>query len=94
MNDNRITSLGHPKASADAATKRWVTQQLKDGIKDIEALESEYNQMRGNVTRMKKDYDETIKDLVKHVNELDKQIIKLRGEIDALRMFINLKHSG
>ena len=30
MNDNRITFLGPPKASADAATKRWVNQQLED----------------------------------------------------------------
>ena len=93
MNDNRITSLGPPKASADAATKRWVNQQLKDGVKDIEALESENNQMKSDVARMKREYDKTFKDLVKNVNNLDKQIIKLQDEIDGLRVFVKLKHS-
>ncbi|CAG2242583.1 unnamed protein product [Mytilus edulis] len=39
MNDYCITCLGIPRDSSDAVTKRWVTQQLKDGIKDIDELE-------------------------------------------------------
>ena len=66
MNDNRITSLGYPKESLDAVTKRWVTQQLKDGMKDLEDLESECNQLRMETKRTQKE----IKDLAKKLMTL------------------------
>ena len=67
MNDNRITSLGHPKESSDAVTKRWVTQQLKDGMKDLEDLESECNQLQMETKRTQKE----IKDLTKKLMALE-----------------------
>ena len=58
MNDNRITSLGAPKASADAATKRWVNQQLKDGMADVDAMETEIEQIRATLNQLQKDINE------------------------------------
>lgn len=40
MNDNRITNLKPPSHGADAATTRWVIQQVKDSISKTEALQS------------------------------------------------------
>ena len=57
MNDNRITSLGAPKASADAATKRWVNQQLKDGMADVDEIETEIEQIRATLGQPQKDFE-------------------------------------
>ena len=56
-NDNRITSLGPPKASTDAATKRWVNQQLKDCMTDVETMENEIEQIRATLNQRQKDID-------------------------------------
>ena len=61
MNDNRITSLGPPKASADAATKRWVNQQLKDGMADLSAMETEIEKIWEARNQLQKDIDELAK---------------------------------
>ena len=65
MNDNRITSLGLPRDSSDAVTKRWVNQQMKDGMKDLEELDSEMKQMQMAIKRMQREYEASIKDLTK-----------------------------
>ncbi|VDI33806.1 Hypothetical predicted protein [Mytilus galloprovincialis] len=65
MNDNRITSLGHPKDSSDAVTKRWVTQQLKDGMKDLDELESVCKQIQMTIKRLKRDFESSSKELTK-----------------------------
>ena len=136
MNDNRITSLGAPKASADAATKRWVNQQLKDGMKDLEELDSEMKQMQMAIKRMQREYEASIKDLTKKLmtvedgkvdksecvstngglmtTDLDMQKYhvlnlplpradnepitkalydRLQQDLDALRVFVELKHA-
>ncbi|CAC5388190.1 unnamed protein product [Mytilus coruscus] len=54
MNDHRITSLGIPRDSSDAVTKRWVTQQLKDGIKDIDELEEALTATSKEIQALKK----------------------------------------
>ena len=55
MNNNRITSLRAPKDSADAATKQWVNQQLKDGMADVNAMETEIEQIRATLNQLQKD---------------------------------------
>ena len=65
MNDNRITSLGLPRDSSDAVTKRWVNQQMKDGMKDLEELDSEMKQLQMTIKRMQRKYEASIKDLTK-----------------------------
>ena len=57
MNDNRITFLGPPKASADAATKRWVNQQLEDGMADVGAMETEIEKIWAALSQLQKDID-------------------------------------
>ncbi|CAC5388223.1 unnamed protein product [Mytilus coruscus] len=54
MNDHRITSLGIPRDSSDAVTKRWVTQQLKYGIKDIDKLEEALTATSKEIQALKK----------------------------------------
>lgn len=70
MNDNRITSLGHPKESSDAVTIQWMTQQLKDGMKDIDDLESEFDQRKMEMKRLQEEYDASITGLTKKLTAL------------------------
>ena len=76
MNDNRITSLGLPRDSSDAVTKRWVNQQMKDGMKDLEELDSEMKQLQMTIKRMQREYEASIKDLTK------KMMIVEDGKVD------------
>ena len=76
MNDNRITSLGLPRDSSDAVTKRWVNQQMKDGMKDLEELDSEMKQLQMTIKRMQREYVASIKDLTK------KMMIVEDGKVD------------
>ncbi|VDH89811.1 Hypothetical predicted protein [Mytilus galloprovincialis] len=57
MNDNRITSLGLPRDSSDAVTKRWVNLQLKDGVKAIDELEVELGATQKSIEAEKKRLD-------------------------------------
>lgn len=51
MNDNRITNLKYPSHGTDAATKRWVLQQVKDYMKQLQLqLQSQCNQINGYKT--------------------------------------------
>ena len=136
MNDNRITSLGLPRDSSDAVTKRWVNQQMKDGMKDLEELDSEMKQMQMAIKRMQREYEASIKDLTKKLmivedgkvdksecvstngglmtTDLDMQKYhvlnlplprtdnepitkalydRLQQDLDALRVFVELKHA-
>lgn len=54
MNDNRITSRGHHTDSSNAVAKRWMTQQLKDGIKDINELETALEAISKELEAIKK----------------------------------------
>ena len=65
MNDNRITSLGCPKYSLDAVAKRWVNQQLKDGMKDIDEFDSVCKRIQMTIKQMQTEYDSSIKELTK-----------------------------
>ncbi|VDI51896.1 Hypothetical predicted protein [Mytilus galloprovincialis] len=65
MNDNRITSLGHHKNSSDAVTKRWLTQQMKDGIKDINDLEAALEAISKELEAAKKQLNVIEKDVAK-----------------------------
>ncbi|CAG2185264.1 unnamed protein product [Mytilus edulis] len=65
MYDNRITSLGHPKDSSDAVAKRWVTQQMKDDIKDIIDLEAALESISKELEAMKKQLNVIEKDVAK-----------------------------
>ena len=55
----------YPQGSSDAVTKRWVNQQMKDGMKDLEELDLEMKQMQMTIKRMQMEYDTSIKDLTK-----------------------------
>ena len=65
MNDNRITSLEYPQDSSDAVAKRWVNQQLKDGMKVIDELDSVCKQIQMTIRQMQTEYDPSIKELTK-----------------------------
>ncbi|VDI13123.1 Hypothetical predicted protein [Mytilus galloprovincialis] len=65
MNDYRITSLGIPRDSSDAVTKRWVTQQLKDGIEDIDELEEALTTTSKEIQALKKQLNVIEKDVAK-----------------------------
>ncbi|VDI16372.1 Hypothetical predicted protein [Mytilus galloprovincialis] len=65
MNDNRITSLGLPRDSSDAVTKRWVNLQLKDGVKAIDELEVELGATQKSIEAEKKRLDRIEKEMVK-----------------------------
>ncbi|VDI54584.1 Hypothetical predicted protein [Mytilus galloprovincialis] len=61
MKDYRITGLGEPKDDADAVTKEWVDDQLKRILKDLEALQSECNQLKMDLKRMTREINDSIK---------------------------------
>ena len=93
MNDHRITSLGLPRDGTDAVTKRWVNQQLKDGIKDIDELQDE-------IAGMKRTYDTTINGLEKKTRRLEQEKVDkadclpsaggaMRGDIDMQKHHIH-----
>ncbi|VDI26357.1 Hypothetical predicted protein, partial [Mytilus galloprovincialis] len=65
MNDNRISSFGHPKDSSDTVTKRWVTQQMKDGIKDINDLDAALEAISKKLEAIKKSLNGLDKDVAK-----------------------------
>lgn len=65
MNDHRITSLGLPKDSSDAVTKRWVNHQLKDGVKALDELETELDATMKAIEAGKKRMDRIEKDVAK-----------------------------
>ncbi|CAG2226860.1 unnamed protein product [Mytilus edulis] len=65
MNDYRITSLGIPRDSSDAVTKRWVTQQLKDGIEDIDELEEALTTTSKEIQALRKQLNVIEKDVAK-----------------------------
>ena len=79
MNDNRITSLGLPRDSSDAVTKRWVNLQLKDGLKAMDELEAELDATQKVIEAEKKRQDRIEKEVAKCLPVAGG---KMMGEID------------
>ena len=82
MNDNRIISLGLPRDSSDAVTKRWVNLQLKDGVKHVKAmdeLEAELDATQKVIEAEKKRQDRIEKEVAKCLPVAGG---KMMGEID------------
>ena len=79
MNDNRITSLGLPRDSSDAVTKRWVNLQLKDGLKAMDELEVELDATQKVIEAEKKRQDRIEKEVAKCLPVAGG---KMMGEID------------
>lgn len=69
MNDYGITNSKHPSHGADAATKRWVMQEVKDSISKTEAIQSVCDQIKTDIKRIEKGYDATINELEGKVAE-------------------------
>ena len=65
MGDHRITNLGRPEESRDAATRRWVNRQIKDSMGGSDAMQTKVNQMAMELKRVEREHAAAIKGLEK-----------------------------